>query len=301
MPLLSRLMMPFLGELLSKIRNASYSPDNEIVRMVFWNSIILYFVRSAGPKPVKEANWTRGTIGCVSSRCQDCPKLKQFLADPRCKVEHFMVSRARRKHLEQLLANSEYRVVTERNTRPETLVVTKGSALTKDTLLAWANRCTIAYKIVNELDREGLERVLGEDFKTLVHHKILKSTDDAPLPAFSSGPAQAPLKLIPVDDAASATSLEIPALDPSLTTSGRVYSWMTERGSFQPPNPRPATSGQTDTTSATTLAGRSPLLPPNPRPTTSNETGATTATAITGASQNLKRKHLVIIDLLDED
>jgi hypothetical protein len=138
----------------SIVNNAPFQP--------LFRQILCHFIfRYVQPEPTPPKDWKQATVGC---RCADCQSLNRFLASPTEKVGRFSVAKKRRQHLHSVLdqAGSGCTHETERRGSPQTLIVTKTRARYQAAHRAWATRCSVANKHLEELGAEALKGLLGD-------------------------------------------------------------------------------------------------------------------------------------------
>lgn len=151
-PLLKLLVKRFSED--SIVNNAPFQP--------LFRQILCHFIfRYVQPEPTPPKDWKQATVGC---RCADCQSLNRFLASPTEKVGRFSVAKKRRQHLHSVLdqAGSGCTHETERRGSPQTLIVTKTRARYQAAHRAWATRCSVANKHLEELGAEALKGLLGD-------------------------------------------------------------------------------------------------------------------------------------------
>jgi hypothetical protein len=151
-PLLKLLVKRF-----SEKATINSSPFQPLFRQILCHYIFRYV--EAEPTPPRD--WKQATVRC---NCVDCQSLNRFLASPTEKVGRFSVAKKRRQHLHSVLdeARSGCTHETERRGSPQTLVVTKTRAKHQAARKAWATRCGVAKKHLEELGAEALKGLLGD-------------------------------------------------------------------------------------------------------------------------------------------
>jgi hypothetical protein len=151
-PLLKLLVKRF-----SEKATINSSPFQPLFREILCHFILRY----VQPEPTPPKDWKQATVRC---NCVDCQSLNRFLASPTEKVGRFSVAQKRRQHLHSELdkAGSGCTYETERRGSPQTLVVTKTRAKHQAARKAWATRCGVAKKHLEELGAEALKGLLGD-------------------------------------------------------------------------------------------------------------------------------------------
>ena len=157
-PLLKLLVMRFTEK-----ATINSSPFQPLFRQILCHFILRY----VQPEPTPPKDWKQATVSC---NCVDCQSLNRFLASPTEKVGRFSVAQKRRQHLHFVLdkAKSGCTDETERRGSPQTLVVTKTRAIYQATHKAWAARCGVAKKHLEELGAHALKGLLGDMYSPIM-------------------------------------------------------------------------------------------------------------------------------------
>ncbi|WAQ85761.1 hypothetical protein PtA15_6A390 [Puccinia triticina] len=158
---MQKLWMPFLYQLIPDLVTRSgplTKPSHEELTRQFINR---YSDTTLGPCP------NSGTINRRSPQvrcpCGDCANLNNFLQDTSQRVWRHRATKAQRFHLHQRIdgANIDCTHVTNRNTNPETLVVTKRYSV-QDEINKWTKQQKDLYlEISNKIQSGHLKKLLG--------------------------------------------------------------------------------------------------------------------------------------------
>lgn len=159
-PAFSTLFIPLLAKLADHFKS---DPEHMSRYETFFQRIVRTFqTRCVQLKPTT-GTWACDPEGC--GRCKDCQKLDDFLRDPRRPVELFPVSKNRRMHLHQLLEDTGHSHETNRNTKPETLVVKKKISTSQRVSQQWEARVTESEKLLRDMDQTVLQKLLGSNMQ----------------------------------------------------------------------------------------------------------------------------------------
>ena len=124
--------------------------------------------------PQKPKDWSRPTVKeCKSYSHCECSGLNHFLRDPEVQTQGFSMAEKKRKHLERKLNPSHYKMWTERNFSPYTLMIQKTNNLYKEKLQNWHRELAEFKNEFRGLQQPLIEKLLGERYDDLVRLKEL--------------------------------------------------------------------------------------------------------------------------------
>jgi hypothetical protein len=151
--------LPFLKALIDMLQEKSLSAQGSPFQRLFQMTLGTYVIKYVQTEPVPPKDWTRPPTGCS---CGDCQVLNAFLRAPDRQIGRFAVNKQRRAHLHQQINGTGMTHETERRGSPQTLVVTKNLAQHHAAHKAWAQRCNVARKQIQNLGVEALKEFLSE-------------------------------------------------------------------------------------------------------------------------------------------
>ncbi|KAF2209750.1 hypothetical protein CERZMDRAFT_100156 [Cercospora zeae-maydis SCOH1-5] len=132
-------------------------------------------------QPPEFPNWARNRVHC---NCATCWDLNLFLTSITQQTARFPLSKPQRHHLHSLLDMSpatDCTHVTERHTRPETLVVTKRNRAA-GVYDAWYARCESVAKMLRAFDQDLLRKLLGNRYEKIVGMRAVIHSREGRIP-----------------------------------------------------------------------------------------------------------------------
>ncbi|RBR12852.1 uncharacterized protein FIESC28_08442 [Fusarium coffeatum] len=130
----------------------------------FFSTLILTMLKGyLGSEPQGSVNWSMVGVDCW---CEDCERLNAFLAHPTRISARYPMSKQRRFHFHQEIqaAHVACTHVTERNTNPNTMVVTKTGRPEEVKLQDWRKRRDQCAAKFAKFEAEDLKTLLGSDY-----------------------------------------------------------------------------------------------------------------------------------------
>ena len=130
----------------------------------FFSTLVLAMLKGyLGSEPQGSVNWSMAGVDCW---CEDCEHLNTFLAHPTKVSARYPMSKQRRFHFHQEIQAARVACthVTERNTNPNTMVVTKTSRPEEVKLQDWRNRRDQCAAKFAKFEAEDLKTLLGSDY-----------------------------------------------------------------------------------------------------------------------------------------
>lgn len=130
----------------------------------FFSTLVLAMLEGyLGPEPQGSVNWSMAGVDCW---CEDCEHLNAFLAHPTKISARYSMSKQRRFHFHQQIQAARVACthVTERNTNPNTMVVTKTSRPEEVKLRDWRKRRDQCAAKFAKFEVEDLKTLLGSDY-----------------------------------------------------------------------------------------------------------------------------------------
>jgi len=187
--------LPFLKVLINMLQDKSLSAQGSLFQRLFQMTLCTYIIRYVQPEPVPPKDWTRPPVSCG---CSDCQVLNAFLLAPDQQVGRFAVNKQRRAHLHQRIDGTGLTHETERRGSPQTLVVTKNLAQHHAAHKAWAQRCNVARKHIQNIGPEALKEFLLE-----IHGPVISLSANKLLPAVKALQSSNPLPPLTLGENAS--------------------------------------------------------------------------------------------------
>jgi hypothetical protein len=130
----------------------------------FFSALVLAMLKNyLGPEPPRPADWSMAGVNCS---CADCEDLNTFLANPTKISAKYPMNKNRRYHVHQELQYARVGCthVTERNTNPNTMVVTKTGRSEEVKFQQWQKRRDECAATFGKFENEHLKTLLGSNF-----------------------------------------------------------------------------------------------------------------------------------------
>ncbi|KAK3400751.1 hypothetical protein B0T20DRAFT_152426 [Sordaria brevicollis] len=206
--------LPLLWSLIPLITANGIPYTTPLYQSLYRSILTRYINHFVGRQPVSSNSLIRPRVRCS---CGDCNLLNQFLESPTRSVGRFAVNKARRQHLHNKLDGERIDCthLSERNTIPHTLVVTKTFRAHDQRMKAWKQRKAYAdgrfemfAKTRSPLTPE-LRGLLGEEYDNIMGMRDAYSETATPTVSSSTS-------------AAGGTSAAAPTPTPLESSSGNV-------------------------------------------------------------------------------
>ncbi|KAI1504418.1 hypothetical protein F5X99DRAFT_40119 [Biscogniauxia marginata] len=242
--LLNSLWIPFLIDLIRVLERYNATLTAPCWQQFYQSFLTAYLKNCVKDKPVGHS-FSRKTVTCYWPDCQDCASLNAFLASAVQEVARFPMSKPRRLHIHEQL--DAFRIncthVTDRNTRPETLVVTKTGPKPQLAINGWIVRRLKAESNLVAFNPEKLRQLLANQYESIMNMEILEPSTrlahhsqltQSRAPLLQPTPVNIEQQLAQVD-------AEIHRL---ANSSAEPFASGAHRPQPPPPNPQPPTAFQ---------------------------------------------------------
>ncbi|KAH7189103.1 uncharacterized protein B0J16DRAFT_413509 [Fusarium flagelliforme] len=155
--------IPFLQSSI-EILKLEKTPLTTPLYQKFFTTLVLAMLKGyLGSEPQGSVNWSMSGVDCW---CEDCEHLNAFLAHPTKVSARYSMNKQRRFHFHQKIQAARVACthVTERNTNPNTMVVTKTSRPEEVRLRDWQKRRDQCAAKFAKFEVEDLKTLLGSDY-----------------------------------------------------------------------------------------------------------------------------------------
>jgi len=173
--LFDQVILPFFKVFVKFLVKQEANLTEPRFRLLFQQGLAIYQDRYVKQAPTKPTDWARPAKGCG---CNDCNELDSFLCSPILQTGRFTRVQKMRKHLEQRLSYDyeDYKLDTDRNGSPQTLVITKTKNVTqfKRDHHEWKKRGKWAIQNIQSMGVEPLTELLGDQFDVIMGLKSVQ-------------------------------------------------------------------------------------------------------------------------------
>lgn len=187
------LWIGFLCSIIPQLPAHGIPYTNPDYQQLFRSILTHYITQYVGKKPIPSTSLVRPRVECS---CGHCALLNNFLVDPTKSVERYGMKKVIREHLESMLEKHKIDCthVTERNTNPHTLVVTKTFKMHDQLLKAWHQRKVYAEGRLQPFHQmfpstPELKLLLGEQYDRIM--RMEDTYNDTPTTFQSAAPTSA--------------------------------------------------------------------------------------------------------------
>nr|CEG04970.1 unnamed protein product [Fusarium clavum] len=155
--------IPFLQSSIEILKLEKIPLTTPLYQKLFSTLVLTMLKGYLGSEPQGSVNWSMAGVDCW---CEDCEHLNAFLAHPTKVSARYPMSKQRRFHFHQKIQAARVACthVTERNTNPNTMVVTKTSRPEEVRLRDWQKRRDQCAAKFAKFGVEDLKTLLGSDY-----------------------------------------------------------------------------------------------------------------------------------------
>ena len=182
---MDRLVFSFLEQTICKVE--TYYPT---YCQFVWSTMTIYLVRMVRKEPKIPKDWSRPNrkILCNRAGCPFCPRLQEFLRDPREESHKWLLDPNPNTQIQLFRKNmrpTEYEIHIDRLENPKVLTITKITEAWEKAHRRWQKRASIAQETFRRLPQPTLKRCLAEKYESIMDLHMLKvlyrdPSDDPP-------------------------------------------------------------------------------------------------------------------------
>ncbi|KAF4483603.1 2OG-Fe(II) oxygenase superfamily [Fusarium agapanthi] len=163
---LYRLWLPFLRSVIPLLHENSIPLSTQSCQKFFSAVVKAVLDVCLGPQPARPTDWSLPSVPC---NCGDCEWVNDFLNHPTQMTGRFAINKSRRQHIHQQVDRARIgcKHETQRNTNPNTLVITKKTRPLDVERQDWQKVRVYLVEKFGQFKGSELKTLLGSDFETI--------------------------------------------------------------------------------------------------------------------------------------
>ncbi|KAF5606868.1 2OG-Fe(II) oxygenase superfamily [Fusarium subglutinans] len=163
---LYRLWLPFLRSVIPLFHENSIPLSTQSCQKFFSAVVKAVLDVCLGPQPARPTDWSLSSVPC---NCGDCERVNDFLNHPTQMTGRFSMNKSRRQHIHRQVdsAGIGCKHETQRNTNPNTLVITKKTRPLDVERQHWQKVRVYLVEKFSQFKGSELKTLLGSDFEKI--------------------------------------------------------------------------------------------------------------------------------------